>query len=224
MKDNRISISLSTLIIALVIVVVVVIGVVFFVYNHVKNEYEGPSTDTPAESAPVTNTNTVQENYVASITGKSSSQENPLSIGDWGIASKYIFGEYRDIPVRVTKVTRGDEAAKQVKDYCETGSSVYEYKEPEEGMEWAVIQYTVDLMNVDRTTSIRTDAKITGTDSTSIKYNGKSYVVSTMGMTTNSTKSEVGTGYFAAQLPIGCKDYLIVMGAYSNTQAFYKGV
>ncbi len=223
MKDNKISISLSTLIIALVIVLILVIGIVFLVYNHFKNIYEGPSSSGPVISGNSDDSNTVPDNYVASINAKESSRENPLSIGDWGIASKYIFGEYRNVPVRVNKVTRGEEAAKQVKEYCESGSSVYEYKEPEADMEWALIEYNVDLKNVDRNTAIRTDARIIGIDSTAIQYNGKSYNVSTMGMTSNSTKAEIGTGYFAAQIPIGCKDYLISLGAYSNTQAFFKG-
>ncbi len=170
------------------------------------------------------NNNTVTNNTTNNTTGKTSSKSSPLSIGEWGIASQYKSGGYIKVPARVTKVTRGAAAAQEVKAYCTSGSSIYKYQDAKEGMEWAVIEYDVDLTNVSSDTSIRLDSKITGTgDNTSIKYNGTTYIVSTMNMTSGYTNSKVANAKFAVQLPVGCSDYNIVLGSSSSTQAFFKG-
>ena len=150
-----------------------------------------------------------------------------MSIGEWGIGSKYSSGEYIDVPVKVTNVIRGTTAAQKVKDYCEKGSSIYKYEDAKEGMEWAVIEYNVDLTNIKGYSmgkSIKVDTKVTGTgDNTSIQYNGYTYIVSTMNMTNDYSKEDIATGYFAVQLPIGCTDYLIALGSSSGKQAFFNG-
>ncbi len=172
------------------------------------------------------NTSSSQTN---SVTGKSSSNSSPLSIGEWGIASKYGSGNYTDVPVKVTNVTRGDSATQMVKDFCNTGSSIYKYSEPDDDMEWAVVDYTVDLSNFKAPSSsgdktIKVDSKVTGTgNSSAVKYNGNTYIISTTNMTSGTTKENIANGQFAVQLPIGCTDYLIVLGTSSHTQAFFKG-
>ena len=129
-----------------------------------------------------------------------------------------------DVPVKVTKVTRGSRAAQEVKNYCENGSSIYKYEDAKEDMEWAVIEYDVDLTKMEKDSTVTLDRKITGTgDNTSIKYNGIIYIVSTMNMTSGYTKGEIVTCKFAVQLPIGCTDYLIALGSSSSTQAFFIG-
>ena len=253
MQDNKISISLTTVIIITVVVVALIVGLAsFIVFNkntdkEIKNNQSEHSTIISSESNEKdnkysninsenvsynTNSNTTSTNTgnlsnsstSNSTTGKSSSKQNPLSIGEWGIASKYASGEYVDVPVKVAKVTRGSSAAQEVKNYCESGSSIYKYEDAKEDMEWAVIEYSVDLTQMEKESSITLDRKITGTgDNTSIKYNGVTYIVSTMNMTSGYTKGEIVTCKFAVQLPIGCTDYLIVLGSSSSTQAFFIG-
>ena len=132
--------------------------------------------------------------------------------------------EYLDIPTKVTNVIRGSFAAQEVKQYLTSGSSIYKYEDAKEGMEWAVIEYSIDLTQLEKESTAKLYTQVTGTgDNKSIKYNGTTYIVSTVNMTPNKyTKGSIETCKFAVQLPIGCTDYLIALGD-SDTQAFFKG-
>lgn len=182
-------------------------------------------------SSSMSNAGSTQQNSSSTqttpVTGEASSKSNPLSIGQWGIASKYSSGNYVDVPVKVTNVTRGNSATQIIKNYCNSSSSIYKYEDAKEGMEWAVIDYTVDLTNIEGYSmgkDIKIDSKITGTgDNTSIHYNDTVYAVSTVNMTSGYSKENIANGQFAVQLPIGCTDYLIALGSASHTQAFFIG-
>lgn len=192
--------------------------------NEVNNEVSNNAIGDPVNPA-VNNTTTGNQttNPVSNV-GKASTKANPLSLNDWGIASQYSSGSYIDIPTRVTKVTRGANAAKEVKAYCDSGSSIYKYSEPKQGMEWAVIDYDVDLTKVSNDTSARLYSSVAGTgDNRNIKYNGTTYIVTTMGMTSEYDKGKVVNSRFAVQLPIDCTDYIIVLGSLDHTQAFFAG-
>lgn len=254
MENNKITISLNTVIIIAIIIGALILGLIssFFIYGKINNKDNNSviSDNDNKQSENLldnnddvvinnddnkeTNNNSqVSNNYENtsssstsnSVTGKSSSKQNPLAIGEWGISSRYLSGEYVDVPARVTNVTRGSSAAQEVKQYLTSGSSIYKYEDAKEGMEWAVIEYNIDLTQIEKETTAKLDAKITGTgDNTSIKYNGSTYIVSTVNMTPNNyTKGNIETCKFAVQLPIGCTDYLIVLGSSSGSQAFFAG-
>lgn len=229
MEEKKVSINLRIVIIISIILVILVLGIVFFtIYKSNNNLSERQNTQENSSSNLENNSN--QDNTsISSITGKSSSKTEPLSIGEWGIASKYSSGEYSkyvDVPVKISNITRGDSAAQQVKEYC--NSSIYTYEDAKTGMEWAVIEYNVDLTNIQAyytgEKNIKVDSKVTGTgDSTAIKYKDHLYFVSTLNMTNKNTKETIATGLFAVQLPIGCTDYIITLGSISETQAFFSG-
>ena len=235
MQENKITMNLSTVIIIAIIIGALITGIGFLLYNNfnkdtekmVDDEFEqidnysqdtetddiDTNTNTKENSSSTNNENTPSTSTSistpTSVTGKASSKNNPLSVGEWGIASKRFSGEYVDVPIKITKITRGNNAAKEVKSYCDNGSSIYRYEDAKEGMEWAVIEYNVDLTKFDKETFKDVNTKITGTgDNTSIKYNGYTYIVSCK---------------FATTLPIGCTDYLVVLGTADETQAFFKG-
>lgn len=255
MENNKISISLTTVIIIAVIIGALILGIVSYaIYNNfnkkpeIGNDKIGQSTvdslqpggtNNNSDKQTSTNTNinnnantttTEKENSSnssasTSTTGKASSKQNPLSIGEWGIASKYVSSEYVDVPARVTNVTRGSSAAQELKEYLNNSSSIYKYEDAKENMEWAVIEYSIDLTKMEKDSTAKLDTKITGIgDNNSIKYNGATYIVSTTNMTPNNyTKGEIVSCKFAVQLPIGCTDYLIALGSSSGTQAFFSG-
>lgn len=264
MGNNKISISLTTVIIIAVIIGALILGlVVFFIYDKTNdknnssvvaendnnkqsesifdenndevitnnddkketNDNSQVSNDSENTSNHVNNENTSSSSTSNSTTGKSSSKQSPLAIGQWGIASKYVSGEYVDVPARVTNVTRGSSAAQELKNYLNTSSSIYKYEDAKENMEWAVIEYSIDLTKMEKDSTAKLDTKITGTgNNNSIKYNGDTYIVSATNMTPNNyTKGEIVSCKFAVQLPIGCTDYLIVLGSSSGTQAFFSG-
>jgi hypothetical protein len=159
-----------------------------------------------------------------SITTKSSSKSEPLSLNEWGLASIYSSGEYVDVATRVTNVMRGTLAAEEYKEFCENDSTIYKYEDAKEGMEWAIIEYEIDLTSFSSNIRANLDRKISGTgDNSSIKYNGTTYIVSTVNMSYDFNFGKIVTARFATQLPIGCTDYLIVLGSSSQTQAFFIG-
>lgn len=259
MENNKISVSLTTVIIIVVIVIALIVGLASYIIfssinkdtsldnkdytEEVSNpsisnddtieESDKSSIDTEKENTIVentiiedTDTNNTSDTSTTTITGKTSSQENPLNIGEWGIASKYDSGEYIDLPVKVTKVTRGAAATQRIKDYCNE-HTIYSYEDPKEGMEWAVIDYSVDLTNVTERSSgksIRVYSKIRGTgDNSSIRYNGYTYILTTKDISETYSKEDIGNGAFAVSLPIGCTEYTIAMGESSHTTAYFVG-
>lgn len=197
-------------------------GYIYRVY--ITPENTGIDNNINTNNDTYNNISTGNSSNTTSITGSSSSKTSPLSVGEWGIASKYYSGEYVDVPVRVTNITRGSAAAQEVEEYCNSGSSIYRYEDAEEDMEWAVIEYAVDLTSFDTNTSTSLERRITGTgDNTSVRHRGTTYIISTMNMSSDYASGEVATAKFATQLPIGCSDYLIVLGTSGDTQAFFQG-
>ena len=184
--------------------------------NSMNNSNTSSSDDNPNQNI----SSSLESN---STTTKTSSKSNPLSIGEWGYASKYSSKKYIDVPVKVTNVTRGNSAAEQFKEYCNSDFSIYKYENAQSDMEWVIVDYAIDFTNND-VSSFYLDSKIIGTgNGNSIKYNGKTYIISTYNMTTKNSNENPAKAKFATQLPIGCTDYLIVLGSSSNTQAFFAG-
>ena len=188
-------------------------------------------------------TNTTVDNNTqqpsTNVNVKESSVEKPLAFGEWGNASKYVSEylskEYKDVkytgvPVSVTKVTRGKDAAEMVKKWCDK-SSFYKYEDAKTNMEWAVVDYKVDLtvLKFDEGT-IGTDydisAGVKGINGGSIEYNNMRYYVTTTDMTSSDYVKQPGVyeGQFAVQLPVGCTDYIITMGNETNGAiSYFKG-
>lgn len=248
----------TTLIVVIVILAIVVValmgGILFLalrdnnagVENQAKNEMENveqplvennlvpqenlnnvtnnENTNTTTPTTPTTPTNT------DSGSAKESSIENPLQIGEWGIASKYNTKTSGDqnVNIRVTNVIRGEEAKKMAKEYMTSGSSIYKYEDPKAYQEWAVIEYDVDFGNTFEMSEIgaspNVNGDITGLDGTSIKYNGITYISSVIEIGSRDyIKTKTGSGKLLTQLPIGCTDYLIQFGTYNGTNAYIRG-
>lgn len=172
--------------------------------------------------------NKEDESKNSSITKtKESSEDSLLAFGEWGNASRYSKSEYVDVPVKLTNITRGEEAAKILKEYCES-KKTYKYTDPKINMEWVIIEYQADLTNVYEYTmgrSVRVDSKIQAIGGGSLKYNDVTYFLTTTDMSESYSKETIANGKFAVQLPVGCKDYMIVMGSSSSeaTKAYFRG-
>lgn len=245
--NNSITISLKTVIVIIVVILVIVGGAGYLVYNNLKTDEDNDSkkknnssiddrnTNVNTDNSNVNNSNVDTSNTIVNNNnnntssngaGIASSKTNPLSFNQWGLASRYTTGGYKNVSVSITNVTRGAGASTLVKEYCDNPYVIYKYEDAKEGMEWAVFDYSVDLSSImtSNGASIKVDSMITGTgDNNSIKYNGKIYIVSTMDMSNSDyIKETVGHGKFAVQLPIGCTDYLVAMGREDST-AYFMG-
>jgi hypothetical protein len=204
--------------------------------NTKSNNTNTKTNTTNATNTTTTNSNTSSNNSntKSNITGKKSSKDNLLSFGEWGMASKSVSGGQKSVPVRINSIIRGNEAGSIVKEAEGTGGSIsLKYTEPKKGMEWVVVNYTVDVSSIMKEdgVSVNVVPDIQGTgESKSITYNGLNYTIIgcyNIGKT-NYVKTQTGDARFATQLPIGCTEYVIVMGYdYSDDgsgeYAYFKG-
>ena len=236
---------------ALVIVIVLVCIFLFFAllgfagYYAYKNVIEPKISDTIKEGTTTeTKTNTSTDTTTPKLNGSTSSKDasasttdSPLAMKQWGLASKYA-GKYLDeeyadktyidVPVRITKVSRGDKIVSDVKSLL--ADHHYKYTEPKSSqLEWAIVEYEVDLTNVkfggSLGTTVKVDSSLKGTDGGSVKHDGITYILTTVDVSNSSYVKEPGvyTGKFITQLPKGCTDYLIKLGSYNNTESYFKG-
>ena len=196
--------------------------------NYTSNGNNTLGTNTVAENT--TSPSASQTNEGANNSARESSLENPLQVGEWGIASKYNTETSSDqnVNVRVTNIIRGNEAKEMAKEYMSRDYSIYKYEDPEAYLEWAVIEYDVDFADTyvpgELGASPNVEADITGPDGSSVEYNGITYITSTIEIGSRDyIKTKTGSGKILTQLPIGCTDYIIQFGRYNGTTAYFQG-
>ena len=196
--------------------------------NYTNNGNNTVETNTVAENT--TDPSASQTNEGANNSARESSLENPLQVGEWGIASKYNTETSSDqnVNVRVTNIIRGDEAKEMAKEYMSRDYSIYKYEDPEAYLEWVVIEYDVDFADTyvpgELGASPNVEADITGPDGSSVKYNGITYITSTIEIGSRDyIKAKTGSGKILTQIPIGCTDYIIQFGRYNGTTAYFQG-
>lgn len=159
----------------------------------------------------------------------SSDKSNAVELNSWCTASKYNAntGKYDDVKVKVTKITRGNEARTQILDYAKT-DEYFDYDEPDKGEEWVVIDYDVDLSSISIPSygiSPYLTVDIVGTgNKDSVEFNGKKYYPITYRVSsTEFVTNPIASNKIATTLPVGCENYLIEFGAYSHTLGYVKG-
>lgn len=196
--------------------------------NYTSNGNNTLGTNTVAENT--TSPSASQTNEEANNSARESSLENPLQVGEWGIASKYNTETSSDqnVNVRVTNIIRGNEAKEMAKEYMSRDYSIYKYEDPEAYLEWVVIEYDVDFADTyvpgELGASPNVEADITGPDGSSVKYNGITYITSTIEIGSRDyIKAKTGSGKILTQIPIGCTDYIIQFGRYNGTTAYFQG-
>lgn len=179
------------------------------------------------------NTNSVDNNTTvtgSNGTARTSSLENPLQVGEWGIASKYNTNtsSNQNVNIKVTNIIRGDGAKAMAQEYMSSDYSIYEYEEPEAYLEWVVIEYDVDFADTyipgELGASPNVNATISGPDGSSVKYNGITYITSTLEIGSRDyIQTKTGSGKILTQIPIGCTDYIVQFGVYNGTTAYFQG-
>ncbi len=256
-KKSNTGLIVTIIILAVILVIALCVGAYFFVINKLKNAVDGNTLNdmvtalqegenylAGAESIlndvegsnlndvfgglanAVENSSTVE----SSSNAKTSSLENPLKVGEWGIASKYNTNTKSDqnVNVRVSNIIRGDEAKKMAQEYMNSDYSIYKYEEPEAYQEWLVVEYDVDFGDTyvpgELGASPNVQGDVTGPDGSSVKYNGVSYINSVIEIGSRDyIKTKTGSGKLLTQIPIGCTDYIIDFGTYNGTHAYFQG-
>ena len=160
-------------------------------------------------------------------TTASSSVNSPLSLDTWGIASKYCTKNqsYVNVPVKVTRIIRGGQAAKIVKEFTQKSKS-YTYTEPEKDTEWAVAEYEIYLDGFpvdDGGADSSITSFISGLGGGNILKDGEPFGTVTLNITDGKYYYD-GTvsGKIAYIIPKKSKDYVIAVGEYEETQTFFS--
>lgn len=253
MEENKKGNNNIMLIIIIILLLIIIIGGAFGFIKYIEllnNKNDKPKEDTTnVFSSAINSETTINDNNISNTpsnvstnttneNAKKSTRENPLNINQWGLASKYVSGmlskKYSntsnvDVPVRITNVTRGNDAKKIVTDWINS-ISYYKYEEPKAYTEWIVFDYDVDLSNIsfdDDTvgTAIKINSNVEGLESGSIIYNDIRYIVSTVDMSNTDYVKKPGVyhGKFASTIPVGCKDYLVKLGdSYSGAESYFR--
>ncbi len=256
-KKSNTGLIVTIIILAIIIIALIGVGIFLFVKENVKDFVEEGVNEVStiidqgenifeqsgmlntldnvfANNINNSTTNTIDTNSTTNTgsngTASASSLENPLQVGEWGIASKYNTETRsdQDVNVSVTNIIRGEEAAEMAKEYMSSDYSIYKYEEPEAYLEWVVIEYDVDFADTyipgELGASPNVEADITGPDGSSIKYNGITYITSTIEIGSRDyIKTKTGSGKILTQIPIGCTDYIIQFGRYGGTTAYFQG-
>ena len=251
-EENKKKSNTNTALIIVIVVLALVIVVggtgTFFMFNSLKSKKANAEVAEQSENLiEEKNDNTSSEEKSttkevkddkSSEGAKAASREEPLKLGEWGLVSKrvsknlskeYEDNEYEDVPVRVTKITRGEEATEIVKNWFDN-QRLYKYEDPKAYTEWAVVDYQVDLSKLTFDegtigTSKYVNSGVGGLNGGGVKYNDISYIVTTKDITGSDYAKEPGIYdcQFIVTLPEGCTDYLVKLGdSYNGTESYFK--
>lgn len=237
--------TIMVLIIILVIVLVVLTGITLYLYmsNNLNNNNlssnnseNGSNLDT---GSTYLNDLFVNEFGTEALPEQAanprlSELESPLQVGEWGVASIYypfdVNGnttEYKNVYAKVTNVIKGDEADRIARENM-SGNQMIQYVEPNEGMEWVLIEFDFDFGELydGKEQPIFVDTNVCALDGSNIiVYNNVPYECSAVDYSyTFRYDTQTGFGRFFAQLPIGCTDYIILIGSPNDNVAYIRGI
>ena len=182
------------------------------------------SPDAPSENSDGTSS---EESSAEKIRTVSSSLSSPLGLNSWGSAAKYNTKEqnYINVPVRITAIEHGQNATDTVKKFMSESSS-YNYTEPGQDAEWVIADYEISLdgFPVDEGGADSTITSfITAENGGYFEYGDKQWSTTTINITDGKYYFDgIVKGQIAYQMLKDRTDYVITLGEYDETQAFFK--
>lgn len=182
------------------------------------------SSDTQSENSDGTSSEELSDKKIRTV---SSSLSSPLALNSWGSAAKYNTKEqnYINVPVRITAIEHGQKATDTVKKFMSESSS-YNYTEPGQDAEWVIADYEISLdgFPVDEGGADSSITSfITAENGGYFEYGDKQWSTTTINITDGKYYFD-GTvkGQIAYQMLKDRTDYVITLGEYDETQAFFK--
>ena len=157
----------------------------------------------------------------------SSSLKSPLDMDVWGAAAKYSTSDqkYYNVPTKVISAEYGRGAEKKIQAALKKNPAGYEYTTPAKDQKWALIGYTISLdgFALDENGA---DASLTSfvsaEDGGYLRQGGKDVTSVTMNLFEDKYYYEgQAEGYIAVLIPADCKKFILTLGEYNETQAFY---
>lgn len=157
--------------------------------------------------------------------GVESTLSNPLSVGDYGLASKYnaVTDGYKDVDVVVTKIY----------DNSEEIVNSYNLNNPDntisktDGYKYVVLDYEVVFFDFETEsfgTSTELDVEVVNTDGNSFVVNDIKQVIqiNTLSKSMGVVNGDKGTVQIVFSIPESVNNYLIKFGTLEHTIAYYK--
>ena len=165
-----------------------------------------------------------EKEEVVSI-GKESSLSSPLSVGDYGLASKYnaVINGYKDVDVSITKIY--DNSEEIVNSYNLNNPDNEISKEV--GYKYVVLDYEVVFFDFETEsfgTGVELDVEVVNTEGNSFVVNEVKQViqVNTLSKSVGVVNGDKGTVQIAFAIPENINNYLIKFGTIEHTIAYYK--
>lgn len=184
--------------------------------------------DAQVQEAEVTPTPEEQK-AVALLEGVDSSFDNPLSVGETGKCQvlESTTQSNTEINIKVTGITRGEEAKNTVDAYV-AGNDAITISDLPSTTEYAIVTYDIslsshDFVNSDALPLIRMNIK--GTNGESLEYDNSIYTTLSSFVISNDTSiksGEVITLESVFAIPIGCTDYTMEFGSEEGTKAVFR--
>lgn len=184
-------------------------------------------TEEESSAAESSANESVPEKAKEKLRASTSSLQLPLGMNEWGSAAKYSVSEnkYHDVPVKITGMVCGSEADKKIREILKKDPSGYKYTEPGKDSKWALIDYTLSLDGFpldEGGEDASVTSFVTAEDGGYLKSGGKDTASVTMDLFEKKYYFE-GTvsGQIAVLIPAECKKFILTLGEYDETQAFF---
>lgn len=157
--------------------------------------------------------------------GVSSSIDNPLNIGDYGLASKYnvYLGKYKDVDVKLSKIYENSEEI----------VSKYNLSNPDKkitkqtGFKYVVLDYEVTFFDFETESfgdNVHLDIEVVDTTNNNFVVDKVKQVIEVhiLKEDLGIVNGGIGTVKVAFAIPSNIGNYLIKFGTYDHTIAYYK--
>lgn len=180
-------------------------------------------SDTDIEEESSLEEDTVEEK-IPSV-GKKSSLDNPLKVGEYGIASKYnaVLEEYKDVDVLVKEIHSDSLEIVNLHNQNNPDNII----EKEDGFKYVVLDYEVvfyDFETESFGTDVVLDMEIVTTSNDNFVVNGVKHVVNidVLKKDLGVVDGERGTVQVVFSISENVNNYLIKIGTIDHTIAYYK--
>jgi len=168
--------------------------------------------------------NKVESEVISSI-GKTSSLNNPLKVGEYGIASKYnaVLDDYKDVDVAIKKIYSNPDEIVDLYNHNNPDNVILK----EDGFKYVVLDYEVifyDFETESFGTDVRIDIEVVSTSNNSFVINDVKQVIKIdiLKQDLGVVNGDKGTAQVVFAIPNDVNNYLIKIGTLEHTIAYYK--
>lgn len=157
--------------------------------------------------------------------GVSSSIDSPLSIGEYGLASKYnvYLGKYKDVDVKLSKIYEDSEEIVTKYNLSNPNKMINKQK----GFKYVVLEYEVTFFDFKTESfgdNVRLDIEVVDSNNNNFVVDKVKQVIEVhiLKEDLGIVDGGIGTVKVAFAIPSYVDNYLIKFGTYDHTIAYYK--